>query len=243
MSRLALAAACLLLVISLCTAQSASAAPQADSTPAASSLSQGDQTAGDNAIRGTFPTVLVKSIDSKKLKEGDTVICQTTAILHARSGMVIPNGSKVIGHVTQAKARSKGDSDSSLAFAFDKIQMPNGTDIPFKGTLQALAPSLGGNSGPDTGAAGAGTLPSGHGADMSTMPPPTSGSVAGPNSGIHPLDGGGSHPLLTAQSTGVLGIKNLQMDKDSVVTSSGKEVKLDSGTQMLIRAEIQTPVE
>jgi hypothetical protein len=244
MSRLALAAVCLLLAISVCDTQRASAAPQADSTQAASSLSQGNQAAGDDsAIRGTFPTVLVKSIDSKKLKDGDTVVCQTTAILHARSGMVVPNGSKVIGHVTQAKARSKGDSDSSLAFAFDKIQMPNGTDIPFKGTLQAVAPSLGGNSGPDTGAAGAGTLPSGHGADMSTMPPPTSGSVAGPNSGIHPLDGGGSHPLLTAQSTGVLGIKNLQMDKDSVLTSSQKEVKLDSGTQMLIRAEIQTPVQ
>jgi hypothetical protein len=31
---------------------------------------------------------------------------------------------------------------------------------------------------------------------------------------------------------------NLEMGKDSVIMSSGKEVKLDSGTQMLIRAEM-----
>jgi hypothetical protein len=42
---------------------------------------------------------------------------------------------------------------------------------------------------------------------------------------------------------GVLGIRNLQMDKDSVLTSSNKEVKLDSGTQMMIRAEIAVPVQ
>ncbi|MGB8889527.1 MAG: hypothetical protein WCC87_22575 [Candidatus Korobacteraceae bacterium] len=243
MGRFMLGVACLLLALSFCALQRANAAPQADSTPAASSLSQSDQgNSQDAAIRGAFPAVLIKSLDSKKLKAGDTVVCQTTAVLHGGNGMTIPNGSKVIGHVTQATARSKGDPESSLAIVFDKIQTPNG-DIPLKGVLQAVAPSLGGNSGPDTGAAAPGTIPNGRGADMSTMPPPTPGAVAGPNSGVHPLNGGGSHPILTAQSTGVLGIHNLQMDKDSVLTTSGKEVKLDSGMQMMIRAEIQPPVE
>jgi len=75
------------------------------------------------------------------------------------------------------------------------------------------------------------------------MPPPSQGSVAGPNSGVHSLEAGGSKALLNAQSMGVLGIRNLQMDKDSVLTTPGKEVKLDSGTQMLIRAEIDVPVQ
>jgi len=235
MHRFLPAAACVLLAISFGDVQSASAAPQADNTPAASSLSQGDQTPSDeDAIRGVFPTILVKPLDSKKLKQGDQVVCQTTAVLHTRSGMVIPNKSKVIGQVTQAKARSKGDSESSLAIAFDKIQLPNGKDVPFKGVLQAVAPSLGGNSGPDTGAASPGTIPNGRGADLSTMPAPSSTRVP---------DTVGVHPLITSQSAGVLGIPSLQMDKDSVLTSSGKEVKLDSGTQMLIRAEIQQPAQ
>lgn len=195
MSRLALSTACILLAVSLCDAQTATPAPQANPTAAASSSSQSSPAATqDSAIRGAFPTALVKSLDSKKLKDGDTVVCQTTAVLHARSGIIIPSGAKVIGRVTQAKARSKGDSDSSLAMVFDKIQMPNGTEIPLKGVLQAVAPGLGGNSGPDTGAAGAGTLPNGSGADLSTMPPPSPGAVAGPNSGIHPLSTDGPRP-------------------------------------------------
>jgi hypothetical protein len=237
MNRFLPVAACFLLAISFCDVQCASAAPQADNTPAASSLSQGDQTTSDeDAIRGVFPSILVKPLDSKKLKQGDQVVCQTTAVLHTRNGMVIPNRSKVLGQVTQATARSKGDSESSLAIAFDKIQLPNGKDVPFKGVLQAVAPSLGGNSGPDTGAAGPGTLPTGNGrgGDTSTMPAPMSTRVP---------DTAGVHPLITSQSSGVLGIPNLQMDKDSVLTSSGKDVKLESGTQMLIRAEIQQPAQ
>jgi hypothetical protein len=236
MNRFLPAVACVLLASSLCNAQAGSSAT--DSTPAASSLSQGDQTSSDEgAIRGAFPTVLVKPLDSKKLKAGDAVVCQTTAALHARSGMIIPSKSRVIGQVTEAKARSKGDSESSLTIVFDKIQMPNGKDVAFKGVLQALAPSLGGNSGPDTGAAAPGTIPNGRGADMSTMPPPSNGPALG-NTGLHPQDGTGTHPLITSQSMGVLGMPNLEMGKDSVIMSSGKEVKLDSGTQMLIRAEM-----
>lgn len=244
MSRLALATSCIVLAISLCDAQNAAPVPPASPIAAASSPSQSDRGASqDSVIRGAFPTALVKSLDSKKLKEGDTVVCQTTAVLHARSGMMIPSGAKVIGHVMQAKARSKGDSESSLAMVFDKIRMSNGNEIPLKGVLQAVAPGLAGSSGLDTGVASPGTIPNGRNADLSTMPPPTPGALAGPSAGTHNIDAAGSHSMLTAESTGVLGIRNLQMDKDSVLISSGKEVKLDSGSQMLIRAEIQVPVQ
>ncbi len=244
MSRFILSSACVLLAISLCQAQAAAPAPQASPTAAASSASQSAQSTNqDSTIRGAFPTALVKALDSKKLKDGDTVVCQTTAVIHARSNLTIPAGAKVVGHVTQATARSKGESESSLAMTFDKIQMPGGKEIPLKGVLQAVGPGLGYDSGPDTGMAGPGTLPNGRGSDLSTMPPPSPGAVAGPNSGIHPLDNTGTRPILNAQSTGVLGLRNLQMDKDGVLTSSEKEVKLNNGTQMMIRVEIPIPVE
>ena len=210
---------------------------------AGQAASAGAQTASnpDSAIRGAFPTKLVKSLDSKKLKDGDVVVCETVGVLHSASGLIVPTGSRVIGHITEAKARSKGDSESSLAMVFDKIEVAKGKELPMKGTLQAVGPSLG-SSGPDTGAAGGGQMMAGHGGE-GTMAPPSSGSVAGPNSGIRPLDNTGTHPILNAESTGVLGIRNLEMSKDSVLTSSGKEVKLDSGSQMLVRAEIQIPVQ
>lgn len=230
----------ILLAISLSSGQAAPSASQAARTASAAP----DAAPHRDAIsRGAFPMTLTKALDSKKLKDGNIVICHTSGVLHLGSGMMIPSGAKVIGHITQAKARSKGDSESSLAMVFDKIEVAKGKEIPMKGTLQAVGPSLGSNSGPDTGEASPGTLPTGHTGNVTAMPPPTQGAVAGPNSGIHTLNLSGSHPLLNAESTGVLGIKNLEMSKDAVLTSSGKEVKLDSGTQMLVRAEIEIPVQ
>jgi hypothetical protein len=110
--------------------------------------------------------------------------------------------------------------------------MPRGEEIPMKGTLQAVAPSLGGpvldmSAGPPQLAIST----SGRGNSNGNGPPPT-GSVqlAGPNSGT---------PILKPTSHGVLGVKNLQMDANGVLTSPGQEVKLESGMQLMIRAEIQ----
>lgn len=235
------------LTLLLCVAVPFSYA-QTDASTAKGAQSASPQNAPENSgneIKGAFPITLVRNLDSKKLKEGDTVVCQTAVALHARSGLLIPTGSKVIGHVTQATARSKGNPDSTLGIVFDKIEISKGKDVPMKGTLQAVGPSLGGG-GPDTGVAGGlgmggGGSAGGTAADTATVAPPTSGGLAGPNSGIHPLDTK-SKPILNAQSQGVLGIKNLEMGKDSVLTTTNKELKLDSGTQMMIRAEIEIPV-
>src|SRR5208283_825227 len=96
--------------------------------------SQGQANA-PSAITGTIPALLSKPLDSKKAKEGDPVICQTAGTFHDQTGRLISNGTKVIGHVTQAQARSKGDAQSSLAIVFDKVQL-GGQEIPIKGTLQ-----------------------------------------------------------------------------------------------------------
>lgn len=204
---------------------------------------QDSASAQESEIRGAFPARLVKTLDSRKLKEGDTVVCQTSATLHSRSGLLIPSETKVIGHVVQTQARGKGAAQSSLEIVFDKIELPGGKEIPMKGVLQAVGPSLD-DGGPDTGPGG-GLGMGGHGgnaADTATTPGPTNG-VAGANSGVHALTDTRSRPILNAQSQGVLGIKNLEMGKDSILTSTEKEVKLESGTQMLIRAQIEKPVE
>lgn len=209
----------LLLAVAVCLGQDTSAATQ----PAAA----GEPT----AVRGVIPISLAKSIDSKKLKEGDEVDGKVIAGLRTGTGIEIPSGSKVIGHVTQSKARSKGDPESSLGIMFDKIQVAGGKDLPIKGVVQAVVANPDASS-PDTGAAGGGTMAA-HGGDPTTMASPL--SSAGPNAGQK--TGGNAHgTMLNAHSSGVIGIKNLQLD-NSILTSTGKEVKLDSGSQMMIRAE------
>jgi len=199
---------------------------------------QEQATSTSSKFSGAFPAMLVKPVDSKKLKVGDPIVVQSVANIHAASGVFIPAGTKMIGHVTEAQARSKGDPQSSLAMVFDKLVLGKNEEVPVKGTLQAIGPAIYKTGPPDVGPATPGTTLSGGGAKgvgasgtagFST-PPPTSSmqidSVAG-----------GVHPVVTPESKGALGLKNVQMDDKSVITSTGKEVKLDEGTQLMIHVQ------
>jgi hypothetical protein len=48
-----------------------------------------------------------------------------------------------------------------------------------------------------------------------------------------------SSARLNTQSRGVLGFHNLEMGVDSTLTSSGKQIKLNSGTQMMLKVELE----
>ncbi len=234
MKRVCLSIVVVWLLASFVFAQGTQQAPAPSPSNAQASASG---TSEGNDVKLSFPAVLERGLDSKKLKEGDPVVCETTGTLRGRNGFLIPSGSKVIGHVTQAQARGKGDANSTLGMTFDKIQT-KGKEIAMTGTLQAIAPSLG-SSGPMTSAAppslgGGGTASAGGAGAGTTAAPATSMKVSGPSTGT---------PLVVGTSAGVLGIKGLEMDANGLITSSGKQVKLDNGTQMMIRAEIQMPVE
>src|ERR1700751_2058753 len=54
---------------------------------------------------------LTHSLDSRKAKPGYVVTAQTTAPVKIDGKVVIPNNTKLVGHVTRASARAKGDRD------------------------------------------------------------------------------------------------------------------------------------
>src|SRR6266849_4469928 len=61
---------------------------------------------------------------------------------HDRSGEVRREGGNpegLVGHVTQASARAKGESESSLGIVFDKAILKNGQEIPLNAGIQAIA--------------------------------------------------------------------------------------------------------
>src|SRR5206468_2055316 len=60
--------------------------------------------------------------------------------------MVIPKGSKLVGHVTEASARGNGETESALGIVFDKAILKNGEEIPLNVAIQALASAQGGPS-------------------------------------------------------------------------------------------------
>lgn len=235
MKRLCVLAVLAALTFALC-AVSICAAQDTEPSQTSGNLYETRQSAPanpDNIIKGSFPVQLQKTLDSSKLKEGDTVVCKTVTAVRARSGLMIPSGAKVIGHVTQAQARSKGDAESKLAIEFDKIEYAEGEEVPMKGSLQAVAPALDRGARLDTSAGPPQLAVStaGRGNSNGSSPPPISSiQIGGPSSGT---------PILRPDSQGVLGVKNLQMSSNGELTSEGKQVKLDSGMQVLIHAEIE----
>ncbi|MGA2369650.1 MAG: hypothetical protein ACLPPV_09995 [Candidatus Korobacteraceae bacterium] len=191
------------------TAHAGQAAAQSSTTPAAVAAKS----------HGTFTVELVKPLDSKKLKEGDAVEAKLTGGITLPSGANVPRGTKVIGHVTEAKARAKTDSQSSLGISFDTIAQPSG-DTSIHGVIQAVAPNP--NEEITTG-----DYIGYHGLDEATAKPPK------PDNRRDPI------PILNETSQGVLGIKNMQLGAGGVLTSTSKDLKLDSGTRMLLNVTMQ----
>ncbi len=175
---------------------------------------------------GAFPVKVTKTLDSSKLKEGDTVELETSGSFKLPDGTLVPKGSKVEGHVTSAKARSKGDAQSQLTLAFDKLRISDGKVLSLKGDVQAVmppyeeaAPMMAGKA---SGAAGGGYT----GATVGTVTDSKSGSNMEVNG-----------PAGNPQAKGVQGMHDLSLE-NGTLSSGGKNVKLGNGVRMIVRADI-----
>jgi hypothetical protein len=140
---------------------------QAQASGSASASSAQNGKANASLASGTaFNAALTAPVDSKKAKAGDTVTGHTTEAVKSDGKTVIPKGSKLVGHVTQASARAKGESESALGIVFDKAILKNGQEIPLSVAIQAIASAQSGVSA--TGAdmdsmGGMGTSAAGYG--------------------------------------------------------------------------------
>lgn len=181
---------------------------------------------------GAFPVKVTRTLDSSKLKEGDTIEVETAGAFKLPNGMLVPKESKLRGHVVAAKARSKGDPVSQLTLAFDALNVLNSTPLAVKGVIQAVfAPA----DEPMPDVPGASTAPGVHGrggaASLTPDYKPMSETKTGVGSGTK---GSGE---MTPQSVGVEGICDLSLD-NGVLSSKGKQVKLGGAVRMIVRAEI-----
>jgi hypothetical protein len=245
-----------------------------------SASAQNGQVNGSLATGSAFNAALSSPIDSRKCKPGDEVTAHTTEAAKSEGKTVVPKGSKLVGHVTQASARAKGESESTLGIMFDKAILKNGQEIPLNVAIQALAAarnnvsaagadvdSFGGAgaSAAGSGAAGGrgalGGVTSAAGGAVGTVTNTAAnvggvaggtvnsaanagGSIAGASKGA--VGGLNAAGQLTSNSQGVFGLNGLNLSaaasnatQGSVITSAGKNVHLDSGTQMLLVSQAQ----
>jgi hypothetical protein len=110
-----------------------------NASAAGSASAQNGQANGSLASGTAFNAALSSPVDSKKCKPGDAVTAHNTEPVKSEGKTVIPKGSKLVGHVTQASARAKGESESSLGIVFDKAILKNGQEMPLNAGIQAIA--------------------------------------------------------------------------------------------------------
>ena len=230
--------------------------PRTDSA----SASSGAQLANGTTINA----VLVNPVDARKNKPGDAVVGKTTQDVKSDGRVVIPKGSRVIGHVTQANARAKGESQSSLGIVFDHALLKGGQEVPLNTTVQAVAAaqsaayastaddmgsmsSMGSgevSSGARSGGGLLGGVTSSAGATAGTVTNVATGIGGNADGALNAATsaGGSVTGSLNSTSAGVVGLPGMTLNsatstmaQGSLITSTGKNIHLDSGTQMLLK--------
>jgi hypothetical protein len=203
---------------------------------------------------------LEKSLDAKKAKPGELITARVTQNTENNGKIIMPEGAKLEGHVTEASARAKGAANSSVSIVFDKAVLKHGETIPINVSVQAMAlpqseassqngsnlnmdtmggvPSSGMNRaamGTQPAQANPNALPNGYGATSSMSNAPV--VAAGPGA----VGGLNAQGQLTVKSKGVVGLPGIALEnstaaarESAMITSIGKDLHLDGGTQMLL---------
>ncbi|MGH9496943.1 MAG: hypothetical protein ACRD3B_18245 [Candidatus Sulfotelmatobacter sp.] len=200
-----------------------------------------------------IPITLTKTIDAKKAKTGDEVVGKVTMDMKTASGdVLVPKDTKVIGHVTQVQAHNKEQKESQLSIAFNQAVLKDQPmNLPM--SIQAVVgeeqnnndnAGEGGGVPPSPSSTGTGGSSPMAGRSPSAPSSPMSGQMQAPPSGqadSSDAPKAGARPPINGKTQGVVGISNLSLSPNSnaqqgsTLTSEKNNVKLESGTLLLLR--------
>jgi hypothetical protein len=218
---------------------------------------------------------LTKSLDAKKAKPGDEVSAKLTQDVKENGRVVLHKGSKLVGHVTEAQAKSKENAESKLGMVFDKAVLKGGEEMSFNGVIQAVAPPVqgalsvagdensslsggmgsgssmgGGHSGGGLAPIGAATSAAGGtvgavgntAGSVSNTAGSVTNSTGAVNGAVNRTAGVAANGALNSAAHGVVGMQGVDLNaaaagsaQGSVISSASRNIKLDSGTQMVLQ--------
>jgi hypothetical protein len=228
--------------------------PQGQPNPATTQSEPSSSGQASGSIRiapgSVIPVRLTKTIDAKKAKTGDEIEATVTQDLKAQNGeIVVPKDTKVLGHVTEAQVRTKDQTESEVGIAFDHAVIKDRAEVSLPMSIQAIVAPPNSNSNNDAGGNGVGepantpspgVMPS-NGNGRSGMAGTPSQLPTGPELSGSAQTGANAHQPITGTTQGVVGISNLNLaqapdsTEGSVISSEKNNVKLESGTFMLLR--------
>jgi hypothetical protein len=229
-------------------AQSANVSNNAARAAAASQLQVG------SAIHAS----LEKPVDARKNKPGDQIVAKTSEDVRSDGKVMLPRGSKIVGHVTEVKARGKGQAESALSVVFDHAVLKDGSQVPLSLAVQAVGSGATSAQAEDDSLMSSGTTAAtGNATAAASGMARTGGGVvggvrsttgrlvntAGSVSGATANTATGASSSLNSNSQGVVGIRGLSLassassSNSGTFTSKNANVHLDSGTQMILSVQ------
>jgi hypothetical protein len=230
--------------------------PQSGSQPAQQSDAQA-QPAQPNAAAtlqlSSVTAELTGKLDSKTAKAGDSVVLKTTANATMANGTVIPKGSKIVGHVTEASAHSEDAPNGRVTLEFDQAQLKSGQNVPIKTALQTISPAESASAAdsgsatpmsgsapsaaPSSGSGSRSTAPSG-GASASSAPMTSGGGQTGGPAPGTTVARNGNVVIKTTAVPGVLVAASADgqpfSNASGALLCARQDVHLDGGTKMVL---------
>ena len=192
--------------------------------------------------------VLNKPIETKTAKPGDELTLRAISDLFVEGDLVIGRGSQLTGHIVEVANKDKDNPASVLAFSVEKVTLKDGTEIPLQAIVAAVAaprkdslstdPTFGmlhSNEpkmvGGTNGATTSGNL--------------SASSKSSSNAAVATANLTGKlteSTILDTNSQGAVDIEGITITwrlmsppPVTVVSGKGKNLKLETGTQMLLR--------
>lgn len=189
---------------------------------------------------------LPNAVKARKAKAGDSVSAITVTAVTQPAGIAVPAGSKVLGHVRKVEADLGAEHNSLIALSFDEIYLKKGQTVPLKSFIfAAMMPHLKTNYEQLNNQYG------------SSMPPISTGNMAGINSRGGPVATNGAdalgaqtrgdvspQPTSDSQATTVRNgqVANMpgvelainESEHISTFKSSHKNLQLDEGLQLML---------
>lgn len=193
--------------------------------------------------------VLSNSVEAKSAAAGQELTLRTISDVTDNGAVLIPKGSKLLGHIEEVNVKGKGIEQTELYIIIDKAVIREGTVIPLQAIIAAVAPPPNNDLSSDP------TYGMMHSNEQKmTGGGPSSASSAG---GLPPASKASSTAavatadvkgrmdepsLLNETSQGAVGYEGLSLSWHLIVpppvtvfATKSSNLKLKAGTQMLLR--------
>jgi hypothetical protein len=103
--------------------------------------------AGQPVAAAAVSAELTKRLDTKSAKQGDEVDARVTDAAKLPDGTELPRGTKLVGKVTDVKAKSKEDKSAHLAFNIDHAVLKDGKEMPVEVVVMSVTAPAQGSAG------------------------------------------------------------------------------------------------